>query len=195
MFDHAKQYSVEQYSKMVTDRLSDIDISILINAAEVANIGLFTELSNQQVHSMLTTNCYAATLLTKELIPNFKTRFQSKKVRSLICNISSMVSYGSCSFAQTYSASKKYTDFLNEGLNYELSGYGVDVSCWRPASILTNAKDVSPDRFIEAAFAKCGSEYHHGVFKHEMAGLVLEQVSDLVSWFPSMTITKILENF
>ena len=88
---------------------------------------------------MLAVNCYSATLLTKELISNFKKRWESKKVRSLVCNISSMVSYGACSLAQTYSASKKYTDFLNEGLNYELSGYGVDACCWRPAGVRSEA--------------------------------------------------------
>lgn len=88
---------------------------------------------------MLATNCYAATLFTKELIPIFKKRWETKKVRSLVCNVSSMVAYGSCSLAQTFGASKKYTDFLNEGLNYELSGYGVDVSCWRPAGVRTES--------------------------------------------------------
>ncbi len=122
---------------MVSDRLSDIDVSILVNTEEAAYMGVFTELTNQQVHDMLATNCYAATLLTKELIPHFKKRWESKKVRSLVCNSGSMVSYGSCSLVQTYGASKKYTDFLNEGLNYELSGYGVDVCSWRPAGVQT----------------------------------------------------------
>lgn len=131
---------------------------------------------------MLATNCYAATLFTKELISNFKKRWEAKKVRSLVCNAGSMVSYGSCSLAQTYGASKKYTDFLNEGLNYELSGYGVDVSCWRAAGVRSEASNnsklellkVSPQQFVEAAFTKCNSEYHHGVLKHEIAGLILE---------------------
>ena len=97
---------------------------------------------------MLAVNCYSVTLLTKELISNFKKRWESKKVRSLVCNISSIVSYGACSLVQTYSASKKYTDFLNEGFKYELSSYGVDACCWKPAGVSTvGTKDKKLDIF------------------------------------------------
>ena len=84
---------------MYSERLCDIDISIIINNVGVLHVGNFTELSNQAVHELVTVNCYAATLLTKELIPNFKKRWESKKVRSLVCDISSMISHGACAFA------------------------------------------------------------------------------------------------
>jgi len=60
----------------------------------VLHVGDMTELSSQSVHELLTVNCYAATLLTKELIPNFKKRWETKKVRSLVCNTSSHASLG-----------------------------------------------------------------------------------------------------
>jgi short-subunit dehydrogenase len=47
VFDFSKQYTAADFSKMVGDRLSDIDVSILINAAESAQMGLLTELTNQ----------------------------------------------------------------------------------------------------------------------------------------------------
>ena len=140
-FDFSKQYSHVDFSKMYQERLSDIDISILVNNVGVFHAAHFTGLSNQAVHELITVNCYAATLLTKELIPNFKKRWESKKVRSLVCATSSMISQGACVFAQTYSASKIYTDFLSEGLSYELSGYGVDVCNWRPAGVSTKMLD------------------------------------------------------
>jgi len=46
MFDFSKQYTAADFGKMVSDRLSDIDVSILINAAESKKMGVFTELTN-----------------------------------------------------------------------------------------------------------------------------------------------------
>jgi len=47
VFDFSKQYTAADFRTMVGNRLSDIDVSILINAAESAKMGLFTELTNQ----------------------------------------------------------------------------------------------------------------------------------------------------
>lgn len=48
---------------------------------------------------MLTVNMYPVVLLTKEIIPSFKKRWAAKKVRSLVCNTSGLLSQGATSYA------------------------------------------------------------------------------------------------
>jgi len=61
---------------------------------------------------------------------------------------------------------------LSEGLSYELSGYGVDVCCWRPAGVSTkmignkkpDAMTTTAQLFVEAALGKCNAATHYGVW-------------------------------
>ena len=77
-------------------------------------------------------------LLSKEILASFKKRWADKKVRSLLGSTSAMASHGATHFLQTYCASKIFIDFVSHGLKYELSEFGVDVSAWRPAGVVTN---------------------------------------------------------
>lgn len=52
------------YEKIFAQKLSDIDISILINNAGYAHAGAFCEISDAEVHNQLTCNTYPVLLLT-----------------------------------------------------------------------------------------------------------------------------------
>lgn len=86
---------------------------------------------------MLSMNVYPVVLLTKEILASFKKRWGEKKVRSLVINMSAMMSHGATHFAQTYAATKLFTDFISHGLGYELAEFGVDVCAWRAAGVKT----------------------------------------------------------
>lgn len=97
-----------------------------------------------------------------------------------------MASHGAARILNVYCSSKLFTDFISHGLGYELSSYGIDVSAFRPAGVRTNmtagmiADDdvsaVSAEELVEAVFSKCTSGVHHGHWKHEIIGLMIDQV-------------------
>ena len=138
------------------------------------------------MHDTIVVNCYAMVLLTKEILASFKKRWTEKKVRSLLGSTSAMASHGAAHFMQTYCASKIFIDYVSHGLNYELSEIGVDVSAWRPAGVVTNmVKDhlqkgdvssITAEQLAKACFSKCTSGVHHGHLKHEIPGLIIDQV-------------------
>ncbi len=45
-FDFSRQYTSFEFSKIYKERLSDIDISVLVNNVGSAIVGLFTELTD-----------------------------------------------------------------------------------------------------------------------------------------------------
>jgi short-subunit dehydrogenase len=87
----------------------------------------FSELSLNQIHTMMTVNCYTMTLLTKCVLDSFKRRFAGSKAKSLIINHCAAASLAPMPYVQVYSATKIFCDFMTEGLNYELKEFGVDV--------------------------------------------------------------------
>ncbi len=70
------------------------------------------------------------------------------------------------------------------GMQYELAEYGIDVFGCSPAGVETKSSLynslkgksilISPDEFAKSCFRKCNSGVHHGNWKHEIIGLVID---------------------
>lgn len=156
-FDFGVTYSAEDFNKLYTEKLSGLDVSILVNNVGVCEMGNFHEIDSEKLHKMLVINTYAGVLLTKELVDSMKKRNKDRKLRSLICSTSGMISHGACRYGQTYSATKIFTDRIAHSLRYELSTHGIDVCAWRPAQVATSSTPpqikgskltLSPDEFV-----------------------------------------------
>lgn len=116
-----------------------------------------------------------------------------------------MASHGAARLLNAYCSSKLFTDFVSHGLAYELSSFGVDVCAFRPAGVRTNmtagaiadddAMSVSAEELAEAVFSKCTSGVHHGHWKHELIGLVVDSVQDIVPWFGDYALGKVADMF
>lgn len=77
--------------------------------------------------------------------------------------------------AASYSASKRFVDFMTWALREELAVYGVDVCAWQPASVSTKmtsfkkgALIYTPEAFTKQALARCTSGATAGTFKHDL---------------------------
>jgi 17beta-estradiol 17-dehydrogenase / very-long-chain 3-oxoacyl-CoA reductase len=93
--DFSKDFTALTFESLYNEKLADIDISILCNNVGMVEIGPFTEMKEQDVHNMVTVNCYPVVLLTKQIIKSFKKRHQANSaIRSAIVNTSSMISHG-----------------------------------------------------------------------------------------------------
>jgi short-subunit dehydrogenase len=90
-------------------------------------------------------------------------------------------------------------DSLSEGMRYELQQHGIDVACWRPAGVKTAKFDknhdaptfITADDMAESALNKAMSGVHHGGLRHEIMGLVIDQVSDVLPWFGDFMASNI----
>ena len=123
---------------MYDSNLQNLDISILFNNVSYAEGGKFSELSTNQIHTMMTINCFTMTLLTKCVLESFKRRHKGSTAKSLIINHCAAASIAPMPYVQVYSATKVFCDFMTEGLNYELKEFGVDVMGIRSFGITAN---------------------------------------------------------
>ena len=127
LFDFSSDTSIEAYEDLYK-KIEKLDISILVNAVGFTKANEFCNMSLNEVHTLMAVNCYPIALLTKQVLKSFKSRFnKDNKIRSLIINFSAGASLIPTPFVQLYSATKVYTDFLSEGLAYELKEFNVDV--------------------------------------------------------------------
>jgi hypothetical protein len=58
-----------------------------------------------------------------------------------------------------------------------------------------DASSVYAEELAEAVFSKCASGVHHGHWKHELIGLVVDQVQDIVPWFGDYALSKVADEF
>lgn len=108
-------------------------------------------------------------------------------------NTGAMASLAPMPHVSVYSASKMYSDYLVQPLNWELSEYGVEVSSFRPASVATklipqegnSLKEkvmYTPELTAEQAFQKRAMGLQHGPKIHEIAGTVFKNLFDFMDW-------------
>jgi short-subunit dehydrogenase len=217
-FEFEKHTSAAQLEQKIVKPVSDLDIGVVFHAASFVAAQQFERLSLEEVHAMMTVNCYSATLLTKLLLPKFQQRFSQHGKRSLVVMAGAGASLAPTPYLQLFSACKVYQDYLAEGLNFELSGQGVDFLSLRSFGLIAEEKEaearsivpsdtlysqvmgVTAAQSVRAALDKCTSVKNFGAWQHEIAGTVLENVLDLLPFETRMLVTapmgkKFVENF
>ena len=129
------------------------------------------------------------------MIKSFRNRFKKIGRRSLLASTSSIAGTNPIPFAATYSASKRFVDFMTWALAEELSTHGVDVCCWKAATVSTKMTKyargliaVSPQSYASQALSKCTSGVNSGAFSHELIYAFLQCISDVV---PMSLIIKV----
>lgn len=50
----------------------------------------------------------------------------------------------------------------------------------------------TPEQYVAQAFTKCTSGVHHGWTNHEIAGLMVDQIQDIIPSFGSFAMCKIV---
>ncbi len=116
------------------------NVDILVNNAGIAEIELFTVLSENQIDDMLATNLTGHILLTQKIVPNMI----SKKWGRIV-NVSSMWGITGASCEVHYSASKAGLIGFTKALAKELGLSGITVNCVAPGLIDTPMSDVLDD--------------------------------------------------
>ncbi|MBO7178154.1 MAG: SDR family oxidoreductase [Clostridia bacterium] len=124
------------------------NIDILVNNAGIAEIELFTALSENQIDDMIATNLTGHILLTQKIVPNMI----SKKWGRIV-NVASMWGITGASCEVHYSASKAGMIGFTKALAKELGLSGITVNCVAPGLIETPMSEIL-DEETKKAFSE-----------------------------------------
>ena len=124
------------------------NVDILVNNAGIAEIELFTALSENQIDDMIATNLTGHILLTQKIVPNMI----SKKWGRIV-NVASMWGITGASCEVHYSASKAGMIGFTKALAQELGLSGITVNCVAPGLIETPMSEIL-DEATKSAFAE-----------------------------------------
>jgi len=113
-------------------------VDCLVNNAGFGGMGYFDEIPESEAISLLQVNILALTQLTRLILPGMVAR-----KRGRILNVASTAAFQPGPNAVVYYASKAYVWYFSEGLQTELSGTGVTVTCLAPGPTRTNFGEVA----------------------------------------------------
>lgn len=137
--DIARRESIEQ-------GLSDIEAvfgkaELLVNNAGIADIGLFTDMTDERLCEMLNVDLLGAMRLTKAVLPHM-----IRKHKGCIVNISSVWGEVGASCEVAYSAAKAGLIGFTKALSREVAISGIKVNCVSCGMIDTKMNgELSPD--------------------------------------------------
>lgn len=117
---------------------------VLVNCAGMAHIGLFTDMTDDEIAVMLNTNLASAIFSSKAVAPSM-----IKKHDGAIINIGSVWGGVGASCEAVYSASKAGLRGFTQALAKELGPSGIRVNCVEPGVIETPMNSSLTDETIE----------------------------------------------
>ena len=132
----------ELFYTSLMKEISVYDVSVLINNIGVMHPNYLAEQDLDKMENMLGVNIYPQTFLTYYMIPIFMERHNRNKQRSLMINFSSVSDMNAAPTRAIYAATKRYNDFLSEGVRYEY-GQVIDIATIKPGVVKTNMSDGS----------------------------------------------------
>ncbi len=113
-------------------------VDCLVNNAGFGGLGYFDEIPEAEMDSMLQVNVVALCHLTRLFLPGMVARKSGR-----IMNLASTAAFQPGPNSATYYASKAFVWYLSEGLQTELAGTGVTVTCLSPGPTRTKFGEVS----------------------------------------------------
>ena len=197
----------EQFYSELLSELSIYEISGLINNVGVGNMGNLAEQDLEKIENTLGVNIYPQTLLTYYMLPKFLDRYNSKKQKSLLVNMSSSIDSVVIPTSSVYSATKRYDDYLSEGVRYEY-GHAVDVATIKPGIVetpMTNTEigngyskmplTVDANSYANYLIKHLHKGINYGHWKHEIVVITLTIIPRRISTFLMKHIFPLLARF
>jgi short-subunit dehydrogenase len=190
--DFTKNFDAKTFEDIFNQHLDGLDISILHNNVGIHSTGKFLDMSDDEVHNMITCNTYSSVLLTRFVAACMARRNKDKKKRSLIVFTSSMLALAPAPDNAVFAASKILNDFMTNGLEYELAQHNIDVCSWRPTEFTKSGwLACTPDHFVKCAYNKVTSGTHSGYFAHELLHCLLMCLKDFCTPAPALILSKL----
>lgn len=131
--DFANQDTVEFYQGIV-EKLSDLDISLLVNNVGLLDIGAHHEAQPKKICDLVKVNCLAQPMLLNLYLSKLNKR--SKK--SGIIDLSSVMSIAPSPYVPIYTASKVFNEYLTRAIRDSGLYTNIDILCLRPSMTTSN---------------------------------------------------------
>jgi len=141
--DFGKLTTVNAYEKLISEKVFDMDIGIIICNAGYNIKGNTKDLTNAEVEDIINVNCLQNIYLAKALLENIRAR--SKRSGFII--VGSSLGTFPCPGAVPYSASKAFASFIGQGLSWELEEY-CDILIYEPAVVASNFRQDKRQSFF-----------------------------------------------
>jgi len=134
----AVDLGVRDGADRLTEAVSDLEISILVNNAGFGSAGRFERQDLERMRAMIDVNCVAPAVLTSCLLPGMRERG-----RGAVIIVGSIAGSQPLPLHAVYGATKAFTNLLGESLWGELQGSGVDCLAVLPGTTETEFQAVS----------------------------------------------------
>ncbi|AXE03800.1 SDR family oxidoreductase [Salmonella enterica] len=108
-------------------------IDVLANVAGYGLLGYFEEISEQQIRAQMETNFFGTVRLTREVLP-----YMREARRGYVISVSSTSGIKAVEGSSVYAASKFALEGWMEGLNLEVSRFGIECMIVEPGAFRTN---------------------------------------------------------
>ena len=134
----------------IYEETKDLDISILINNVGIDCIELFSEMSEEFIHRMLSINVYTCTFMTKMYLNKLANR-----KRSAVITMGSLAGQMPMSYFNIYCATKAFTQMLSLSLAKEHTN--IDFLSIRPSEVSTGMTHNKPTDIFTITAPQCTS--------------------------------------
>lgn len=188
-----KEANRKNFFELLSNKISELDISILVNNVGKYGFDHFEYHDENEIFEILTINCIAMTLLTRKIVPKMLTR----RKKSAIINISSLISMKPCPYIAVFAASKAFVDSFSKGISLEGNiNKKIDVLSLKVFQISTNMINKSKGFWIldplecaQSCLKNLGYETStFGHWKHELMNWIYNFLPEIlrVSFFDNM---------
>ena len=162
--------------KSLLDSTSNLNISILVNNAGMIVYKQNEDISYPEINQIVNLNSLAAARLMHYYLP----RFEKRKNKSAVINISSLLAVQPCSVLALHSASKAFIHYMTVGLSEQYSGK-IDFLSYQPGHVNTKmmVTDTNPimidaDQAVNECLKDLGVKtVSYGHYKHTFAAYAL----------------------
>ncbi|MBA3535504.1 MAG: SDR family NAD(P)-dependent oxidoreductase [Tatlockia sp.] len=113
-------------------------IDVLVNNAGYGHLGVFEEITSEEIHAEFNTNVFGLMNLTRAILPYMREQRSGR-----IFNISSIAGLKGNFGGSAYNSSKFAVEGFSQSIAEELAPFGVYVTCISPGFFRTDFLDIS----------------------------------------------------
>lgn len=130
LLDVDDESAAEPFAQLAVDQFGRVDV--LVNNAGYYQMGPVEASTMNQIHRQYQTNVFGLLAMTKAFLPGFRAQGGGR-----VINIASLTAEQGYPYSAVYASSKAAVATLSEGMNVELSEFGIVVKAVLPGQMVT----------------------------------------------------------